>query len=146
MVSHSKEKGAQQIKINSNSSSHDTTCPFCAGKHPLAECLKINVQPHEAKIEFLKENGLYFGCLKMRHLSKNWKRRMKCQSCQGNHPNMLHIDRPPKPVTNMHKAVPHNIAAKKPEETSISSALVSLGEKEASGAGRDCILPIVPVL
>ncbi len=38
------------------------------------------------------------------------------------------------------------MSVKKPEETSISSALVSLGESEATGAGRDCILPIVPVL
>lgn len=78
-------------------------------------------------------------------LSKNCKRRMKCQSCQARCPTILYIKKSPKPETYSHKAELHSKAAK-PEETSISSALVSLGEVEETGASRDCILAVVPVL
>lgn len=130
-----------------SSSVYDTSCPICAGKHPLAECQKINSQSHEAKIEFVREKGLCFGYLRVGHLSRSCKRRMTCQSCESKHPTILHIKRSSKPEmldSKHHKAEQYSAAAK-PEETSISSALVSLGEIEETGAGKDCILAIVPV-
>ena len=144
MVSGSKEEKSP-IKVHVNSSTRETPCSFCAGMHLLAYCQKINVQPHEAKIEFLRENGLCFGCFKAGHMSKNCKRRMKCQSCQAKHPTILHIKRSPKSETYTHKPEQHSMVAK-PEETSISSALVTLGEVEGTVAGRECIQAIVPVL
>lgn len=147
-VSNSRTQHTQEkplTKVNLDSSAHtDSFCAFCAGKHTLAECQKISAQPHEAKIEFLRDKGLCFGCLKVGHLSKNCKRRMICQNCQARHPTILHIKRPLKTETNLHKAELSSLVAKT-EESSISSALVSLGEGEGTGAGKDCILPIVPV-
>lgn len=74
-----------------SSSAHDTSYPFCAGKHPLAERQKVNSQSHENEIEFLRENGLCVGCLRAGHLSRNCKRRMTGQSCQARQPTILHI-------------------------------------------------------
>lgn len=84
------------IKVNfAPCTNTDTSCAFCAGKHTLVKCQKIYAKS-EANIEFLKDNGLRFECLKVEHLSKNCKRRMKCQSCQGKHLTILHIKTFPK--------------------------------------------------
>lgn len=94
MVSDSKAQHTQEkspIKVVNLDLSTHTLCALCAGKHTLAECQKIYAQSHEAKIEFLRNKGLCFGCLKVGHLSKNCKRRMNCQSCQGKQPTILHI-------------------------------------------------------
>lgn len=131
-----------------SSSVYDTSCPFCTGKYPLAECQKVNAQSHEAKIEFVREKGLCFGCFRAGHLSRNCKRRITFQSCQAKHPNILHIKRSSKPEMDNSKPphkVEQNSASAKPEETSINSALVSLGEGAGTRAGKDCILAIVPV-
>ena len=53
-----------------------------AFQHGIAECQKVNAQQHEAKIEFLRKNGVCFGCLRVGHMSKYCKRRMTCQTCQ----------------------------------------------------------------
>ena len=136
------------VKENLPSSVYNAkSCIFCAGKHSLAECQKINTKSHEVKIDFLRDNGLCFGCLRVGHLSRNCKRRMTCQDCQAKHPTILHIERSSK--TEMDTSKPYkaeqNAIVARPEETSISSALVSLEWSERTGAGKDCLLAIVPV-
>ena len=37
----------KSFKCNISSSAYDAFYLFCAGKHPLAECLKVNAQQHE---------------------------------------------------------------------------------------------------
>ena len=127
------------VKSNMPFAVYDFSCLFCSGKHPLPECPKMNAQAHEAKVQFLREKGLCFGCLKVGHLSRNCKRRLTCQTCQARHPTILHINRSKPEMVKSNNVV-------RPEETSsVTSALVSLGEGEGTGAGKDCILAIVPV-
>ena len=104
----------------------------------------MDAQPRENKVEFLKKNGFCFGCLKVGHMSRNCMKRMTCQTCNFKHPTILHIKRSSQPPTDV-TSPQHAERRPKPEETSISSALVSLGEGEGTGAGKDCILAIVPV-
>ena len=136
----------KSFKGNISSGAYDASCLFCADKHPLAGCLKVKAQQHEAKIEFLRKNGLCFECLRVGHMSKYCKRRMTCQTCQVKHPTILHIKRSPKPGLDVSKThmMERNMVVLKPEETSISSALVSLEEGEGTGAVKDC-MSVVPV-
>ena len=66
-------------------------------------------------------------------MSKDCKRRMTCEKCQGRHPTILHFDKvkPTEPV--------------KGKETSINSGHVTLKAGGVTGAGKDCALSIVPV-
>ena len=105
--------------------------------------MQEDAQPCETKVEFLKRNGFCFGSLKVGHMSKNCVKITTCQTCNFEHPTILHIKRS-HPTTDV--TSPHNKPQRpKPEETSISSALVSLGEGQGTGPGKDCILAIVPV-
>ena len=56
-------------------------CLYCQESHTLASCNKIKDQPHKGRVEFLKSNGLCFGCLTPGHLSKFCKRRIECKDC-----------------------------------------------------------------
>lgn len=71
---------------------------------------------------------------------------MTCQSSQAKHPTVLHIKRPSHGTADSgHQKTESNCDAGKSKERSITSALVSLEKGEETGAGRDCILAIVPV-
>ena len=125
-----------EIKMCSNDkpSKNDSTptseaiCVFCEGKHPIMDCQKLRTQTHIAKVDFLKRKGFCFGCLVRGHMSKDCKKRMTCEECQGRHPTILHLNK-----------------ATTPKESFISSAQVSLKPGMGTGAGRECALPIVPV-
>lgn len=66
------------------------------------------------------------------------------------HPTILHMEgneRSPcqkEERSDSQRSEGGRIAAKQ-EETSVSSALVLLGDSEGTGAGRDCTLAIIPV-
>ena len=113
-------------------------CGFCHGKHTLSDCSKFKTKTRDNKVEFLRSHGYCFGCLLKGHISKNCKKRLLCQICQMKHPTVLHIysAKGPKQENQMKTTA-------ETEETPISSALVSAGN--ATGAGRDCALAIVPV-
>ena len=99
----------------------------------LTDCHQFKNHPHKEKVDFLKINGYCFGCLMRGHMSRNCRKRLTCQTCQKSHPTILHIDSP-------------LLQKPPPTETKgawVNRALVSAGE--ATGAGRDCALAIVPV-
>ncbi|KAJ8349111.1 hypothetical protein SKAU_G00277000 [Synaphobranchus kaupii] len=112
-------------------------CCHCEGKHAIVDCFKFRSEPHENKFECLKRNGHCFGCLKKGHMSKECKRRLDCQICQGKHPTLLHINRDVKQGT---RRAPGPTEQKK---TPSSNGLVSTDQ--LTGAGKECALAIVPV-
>ena len=73
---------------------HFSRTPFFTS-HTLASCNKIKDQPHEERVDFLKSNGLCFGCLTPGHLCKLFckfcKRRIEFKECALRHPDILHI-------------------------------------------------------
>lgn len=71
-----------------------STCCICGRtNHSIDQCEKLKTQPHDIKVQLLKNNGICFGCLNKGHLSKSCTRRMTCEYCQGKHPSVLHIHR-----------------------------------------------------
>jgi len=71
----------------------DRNCLFCANQHSLERCFAFKKKSQRDKIEFLKAKGIYFGCLKAGHMSKECDNRLICEVCGEVHPTILHIYR-----------------------------------------------------
>ncbi|XP_028429893.1 olfactory receptor 1-like [Perca flavescens] len=95
-------------------------------KHHLKDCPKLKTQPQVATVEFLKTKGFCLGCLLRGHMSKNCKRRMTCEKCQGKHPTILHLDK-----VKLTEPV-------KQKYTSINSGPVTLKAGGVTGRQRLC--------
>ena len=67
-------------------------CMLCDGTHGLESCKKYNEMDVKTRKEFAKTKGLCFGCLGRGHLSRECKKRKKCDSCGKAHPTSLHGD------------------------------------------------------
>lgn len=101
---------------------------------------KIKELTNTERIDFLKSKGLCFGCLTFGHLSKNCKKRLKCQICSRLHPDILHVK---KEDDSASETVENNT-----ENDIVSSAYLSLGQESCgnTGAGEEeCVLAVVPV-
>ena len=52
-------------------------CPFCKmTDHLLNACVKFKAETRENKLNFVKERGLCFGCLRKGHMSSDCKKRL----------------------------------------------------------------------
>ena len=71
-------------------------------------------------------------------MSKDCKTKLDCQTCQRKHPTLLHID-----TRTSDKTPLQNSNSPAPKQTSINSVQVSADD--ATGAGKECALAIVPV-
>ena len=128
-------KGQQHTNLNAATSD---VCCFCKGKHALLDCFKFISQPHNEKVECLKINGYCFGCLKEGPMSKECNTKLDYQTCQRKHPTLLHIY-----TITSNKEPLQNRNSATPKQTSINSVQVSADD--ATGAGKECALAIVPV-
>lgn len=87
------------------------------------------------KSHFLKK--MVFGCLCKGHISRDCRKRMRCNICNLNHPRMLHIYQQRKEMENEQEEM---------EEASANTAEASIQTGGLTGAGEDgCKLSIVPV-
>ena len=69
------------------------SCVLCKGNgHSLAECRTFRSKPVEEKQEFVRKNGLCFGCLQYGHMSKTCMQKSTCKICQRKHPTSLHME------------------------------------------------------
>ena len=69
-------------------------CPFCKmTDHLLNACVTFRAETRENKLNFVKERGLCFGCLRKGHMSIDCKKRLTCATCHKNHPTCLHEER-----------------------------------------------------
>lgn len=69
-------------------------CLFCLQRnHTLGQCSQFKAKTHRDKINFIKDKGICFGCLKVGHTSKDCRSRLDCHVCHQPHPGVLHIER-----------------------------------------------------
>ena len=69
------------------------SCQFCKrSNHSLHDCRDIMKVTLTERQEFIKKNGLCFGCLSHGHLSKDCTAKSVCRKCKGKHPTCLHGD------------------------------------------------------
>ncbi|XP_078608417.1 uncharacterized protein LOC144880226 [Branchiostoma floridae x Branchiostoma japonicum] len=66
-------------------------CLYCAkANHGLSDCGVLGARPVAERLQYIKGQGLCFGCLKKAHLARDCKRRATCGKCQRSHPTVLH--------------------------------------------------------
>ena len=129
-VTAAKEKGTKESDVKS--------CLYCEGGHALELCPQLEKRTHNEKFNFLKENGICFGCLCRGHISKSCKKRLSCSICNLKHPKMLHI------YSRTKELIKEDPAERK--ETTKDRAITSVLTSGHTGAGEDnCKLAIVPV-
>lgn len=75
----------------STSANYRGSCNFCQKtNHDLSNCFSFEKISFADKSDFVKKQGLCFGCLKGGHLSKDCKARSTCSSCNRQHPTIMH--------------------------------------------------------
>lgn len=128
----------ERIQISHEDKGLDQTrCLFCDQTHFLDVCDSFKLKANKEKVTFLKSKGLCFGCLQRGHMSKACPHRLRCHTCNKNHPTVLHIDS---------KERQWQAAKAVCKESSVSNALVSLNFGSHTGAGsNECALSVVPV-
>ncbi|XP_033758237.1 uncharacterized protein LOC117340586 [Pecten maximus] len=103
-------------------------CFFCdSTSHSLDTCKKITAKPMNERVNFIKEKGLCFGCLKKGHLSKRCRNRSKCGICNKSHPSILHNEESSSVVSVSNASTGYAIA------------------KEDQKGDLSCAMAIVPV-
>lgn len=66
-------------------------CEFCKEtSHYIGTCNRFSKETPKEKSEFVRRTGLCFGCLRRNHISKYCQKKLKCSSCNGKHPTILH--------------------------------------------------------
>ena len=76
------------------STKSNVSCFFCQSSHYLDSCQKFQAMDLSKRKEFCLEKYLCFGCLRKGHVSRDCRRRLKCQICSKRHPTVLHGDEP----------------------------------------------------
>lgn len=127
------------MKGNVPTTNSQSSCLFCnKSGHTLGRCPQIRKKMHREKIDFLKEKGVCFGCLKIGHMSKDCKSRLTCDVCNQNHPEILHIEQKDKGKKTEH--------TEQSEKATGSNAVPSPHTCGHIGAGdENCTFSIVPV-
>lgn len=116
----------------------EKVCLFCKGEHMLDWCPLLERKTNSEKIDFLKKNGICFGCLCTGHISKECRKRLTCKTCGSKHPSILHIYQK-KTGTNVEKD-------KNNSECTVDSSAIAVQTSGLTGAGKqDFKLAIVPV-
>ncbi len=76
----SKSQPEKKSLAAKSTSVFQSPCLYCQKNHALNACNKIREQPLKERIQFLKTNGLCFGCLTAGHMSKDCKKGPHVQS------------------------------------------------------------------
>jgi len=72
------------------------SCTFCKKQyHSLSDCRDFMKKEMTERKDYIKKEGLCFGCLKKGHRSKQCTNRNDCKKCKRKHPTSLHEDSPP---------------------------------------------------
>ncbi|KAL3981342.1 small subunit ribosomal protein S12 [Sarotherodon galilaeus] len=127
--------------LTNPTSAFNKPCLFCHSDHTMAQCKRLRKSLHKEKLEFLREKGLCFSCLKQGHMSRSCEEKLNCELCSLTHPTVLHIRSKDKPA-------PKEESPEHDEKQSVSSGFVETANTLCSGTGAgdaDSILAIVPV-
>ncbi|KAL7825760.1 hypothetical protein SRHO_G00334980 [Serrasalmus rhombeus] len=102
-------------------------------QHTMEHCKKMIRSLHKEKIDFLRNKGLCFSCLKSGHMSKACEDRLSCQYCQMSHPTVLHMKAKVVPTEVKHKGVPSDNG----EGQSVISGCIGAKKSTCGATARD---------
>ncbi len=95
------EEGKQSDGIlPNNDQPAQNPCQLCKGSHDLNSCQQFRGMVIKDRKRFAQDKGLCYGCLGYGHVSKQCKKRKKCDICGKLHPSSLHGDFKEKPKVN----------------------------------------------
>lgn len=86
----SMDSDEEKAVTNSSRKQESLHCYCCSRAHVLEKCQQFKGKKHRDKVHFLKEKGIYFGCLCTGHISQDYNKRLICEVCDQ-HPTVLHI-------------------------------------------------------
>lgn len=111
-------------------------CVFCQDpKHQLCDCSKLMAKKLVERREYVKENNICYGCLKIEHRVRDCRHRLFCNTCKGKHPTCFHDDN----YIKGERSVPVTSSDSRSDD---STAAVSLS---VSGKGSSYTSMVVPV-
>ena len=87
---HGQHHSLKSKVTNSASTKGSQSCLDCGGSHSLQKCDKFIGKTYDDRVAFIRENRICFGCLSQGHVSKFCRNRLKCDTCNRNHPTLLH--------------------------------------------------------
>ena len=70
----------------------DVLCQLCKNQHEIDTCQQFRKMDIKERKAFAASKGLCFSCLEHGHLSKQCRKRKKCDICGRSHPTSLHGD------------------------------------------------------
>ena len=127
-----------KVKVKSDVSGSCTApevekCAYCSGKdHPLNDCHRYGQLSIDAKLTFLRERGMCFGCLGQGHMRIDCPKKHRCDTCKRRHPTVLHNEDYMKPRPDGVDKV-------------VSSASLGRNEESDTESDGECTMAIVPV-
>ena len=109
------------------------SCFLCKrNSHVLAECRTFGVKPVGEKQEFVKKNGLCFGCLQHGLMSKGCTQKSTCKTCHKRHPTSLHMEQKQSSEESMTKTLEKSNKSKdvtKPEKEAVCSNVSNIASE-----------------
>ncbi len=123
----------QALSQSAPPTTSDISCLYCKRGHTLNQCSKLKRKSQREKLDFLKEKGVCFHCLRIGHMSKDCSKRISCRVCNQSDPSVLHNEKKEKSQEE-----------DRPKEQSVSGTAVSACGHTGTG-GSNGILSILPV-
>ncbi|GFS30032.1 integrase catalytic domain-containing protein [Trichonephila inaurata madagascariensis] len=84
---------AALVNFQDNSGRRNFRCIFCDKPHNSSECFSARKMPIEDKRKLLAQKHACFRCLKIGHVSRSCKYKVKCLSCDKSHYTIMCADR-----------------------------------------------------
>ncbi|XP_055918318.1 uncharacterized protein LOC129950401 [Eupeodes corollae] len=84
-------------KVSNNIRTHfveaKPNCPKCKEDHILPFCKTFLALDTTARREFVKQNSIFFNCLRVGHASNKCNSKFRCRSCNARHHTLVHEPR-----------------------------------------------------
>ncbi len=106
-------------------------CPMCSGEHDLEDCDKYKERTRSARMKFLFEKRLCFGCydrVTSTHKAESCNQKRVCTVCQEQHPTGLHKHETP--VLPSRSTISHSSNQRESEIVSMCIVPVRLSHKD----------------
>ncbi|XP_061793005.1 uncharacterized protein [Nerophis lumbriciformis] len=143
--------GARTLTCSTEEKTDTLKCEFCErSNHNILTCRKFIEKENAAKVQFVKDKGLCFGCLKSGHISKKCEKRSICNTCKGKHPTCLHEERDKesrknKDIQRETKGTSESKETKQTKEPSQETPNEAISNRVIQSNNTDLTSTIVPV-
>jgi len=90
--SSAKPGAASRVNAATASTSAQSQCPLCQGRHFINVCPAFVSKNASQRRDIVKQHKRCFNCLSARHSAQECKSKYSCRVCHKKHHSMLHVD------------------------------------------------------